>query len=77
MHEILNNYSIEKGHTDSMDIYAPDSHDFTFKNSEGCRVIVGKRLTKDKKARVQITIINSFYRDQDRRKDTIKFILND
>ena len=59
-HKILNEYAIEKGHTDSMDIFASDSHDFSYTDIEGNRVTIGKRLTKDRKSRVEITIINSF-----------------
>ena len=58
--KILNKYSKDKGHTDSMDIYSNDSYDFSFTDIEGNKVTIGKRLTQDRKSRVEIIIINSF-----------------
>jgi hypothetical protein len=74
---ILNNYSIEKGHTDSMDIFASDSYDFSFTDSEGNKVTTGKRLTKDRKFRVEITIINSFEKHKHHREQKLLTINND
>jgi hypothetical protein len=75
--KILNEYAIEKGHTDSMDIYASDSHDFSFTDIEGNKVTVGKRLTKDRKGRIEITIVNSFEKTQKDKEQRELIINND
>ena len=75
--KILNEKSKEKGYTDSMDIYASDSHDFSYTDSEGNRVTTGKRLTQDRKARVEITIINSYQKDIEHKQQKLLTINND
>jgi len=76
-HILINEKAIESGHTDSMDIYASDSFDTTWKDHEGNRVTSGYRLTKDRKSRVLITIINSYEKDQKHREAVIKHIILD
>lgn len=76
-HVILNGFSIGRGYTDSMDIYASDSHDFSYTDSEGNRVTIGKRLTKDRKSRVQITIINSYQKHVKDKEQKLLTINND
>ena len=66
-HIILNEKSIEKGHTDTMDIYASDSFDYSRTDREGNRITTGYRLTKDGRHRVEITIVNSYNVAQQRR----------
>lgn len=76
-HTLINEKAIEEGHTDSMDIYAADSFDTTWKDHEGNRVTSGYRLTKDRKNRVLITIINSYKKDIENKESVIKHITLD
>jgi len=76
-HVILNEYAKEKGHTDSMDIYSNDSHDSKFTDSQGLIHYVGKRLTADRKNRVEIEIINSYQKTQADIKEKLITINND
>lgn len=75
--KLINKKAIESGHTDSMDIYAADSFDTTWKDHEGNQVTSGYRLTKDRKSRVLITIINSYKKDIETRESIIKYIILD
>jgi hypothetical protein len=62
--KLINEHSIENGHTDSMDIYAKDSFDSSWTDQFGIKCTSGYRLTKDKKNRVLITVRNSFEKAQ-------------
>jgi hypothetical protein len=75
--KLINKKAIEEGHTDSMDIYANDSFDTTWKDHEGRQVTSGYRLTKDRKSRVLITIINSYKKHIETRESVIKHIIMD
>lgn len=76
-HELINEKAIENGHTDSMDIYASDSFDCRWTDSQGNQVNSGYRLTKDRKNRVLITIINSYKKDLKDKETKLLTINND
>ena len=58
--KLLDQKAVENGHTTSPDYY---THDYAHVDYEGHHILIGKRLTKDRKANVQITIINSYLKD--------------
>ncbi len=76
-HQLINIKAIENGHTDSMDIYAADSFDCAWHDKEGNEVNSGYRLTKDRKSRVLITIVNSYRKDIKDNKTRLLTINND
>lgn len=76
-HVIINEYAKEKGHTESMDIYANDSHDCKFTDSEGLIHYIGKRLTADRKNRIEIEVINSYEKTEKDKKEKLISINND
>lgn len=77
MHKVINREAKERGYTDSMGIYASDSHDMKYTDAEGNKCMIGKRLTKDKKNRVEFIVINTFDKLKKHRELEIKHILND
>jgi hypothetical protein len=74
--ELLNKKAIEEGHTDSGDIYSKD-FDCSWTDSQGRIVTSGHRLTKDRKNKVLITVINSYEADKKTKEQKELIINND
>ena len=69
MDELLDSKAIEKGFTKEKDIYSTDGFDAIWNDSKGNTIQSGYRLNKDRTARAEFIIINSYERDI---KDTIQ-----
>jgi hypothetical protein len=75
MGELLNEKAIENGYTKEKDIYASDGWDCTWQDSLGNDVQSGYRLNKDKTARAEFVIINSYKKDLKHKLQT-KLLIN-
>jgi|LakMenEpi03May11_1017334.scaffolds.fasta_scaffold00086_7 hypothetical protein len=63
MDELLNEKAIENGYTKDKDIYASDGYDSIWVDSLGYTIQSGYRLNKDRTARAEFVIVNSYKKD--------------
>ncbi len=62
-HVLIDEKAIENGHTSDKCIYDPNGFDTVWNDALGNVLTSGFRLTKDRKSKVLITIVNSYEKD--------------